>query len=68
MKETPKAVELSKVKLGDYIRLAPGENAPVWIRGDYDRAEKKYMLESWGDIGRTTFRKGTTKVYIDFEF
>lgn len=63
-----KAVELKKVKEGEFYRLKPTETAPVWVRGYYVREEKKYESYMYNDTNRESFKKGATVVYIDFEF
>jgi len=61
-------VPLSQVKPGEFVRLSPSETAPVWIRGEYDRSTKRYCLDAWADVGRSTPRKGTALVYVGFTF
>lgn len=45
----------------------PKENQ-VFIRGDYDRTEKKYECGKFSDISSARYLKGSTEVYTDFVF
>lgn len=63
-----KPVPLSTVKRGELVRLSPSETAPVWVRGEYDRSTRRYSLQSWDDISRTTTRKATALVHVGFTF
>lgn len=60
-----KPVQLSSVKRGDFVRLRCDENAPLWIRSDYERSSKKYSLTSYNDCCRELFRKGSSIVYVE---
>lgn len=60
--------KLAKTKKGEYIRLTALPSAPVWVRGDYDRATKKYALSKFDDANHTTLRAGSTTVHIGFTF
>lgn len=64
MKETT----LKAIKQGEFYKLKPTETAPVWVRGYYVREEKKYESYLYDDTNRESFKKGNTKVWIDFEF
>ena len=62
---------LKELKKGDWFTLKPIEypnESQVYIRGDYDRSDKKYSCCKWSDINYERFLKGTTKVYTDFIF
>lgn len=57
--------ELSK---GDYFKLKDSETAPIWIKGDYVRSEKKYSTYKFDDTNHERFVSGEKKVITDFEF
>lgn len=63
-----KKIQLKDVKKGDYFRLTASESAPVWVKSDYDRSEKKYEIYKFDDDCQFAYRKGSTYVYVDFEF
>lgn len=58
--------KLSTLPKGEYIRLT--ENGPVWIKGHYDRASKKFSLSKADDMNAETFRKGTLEVFHGFTY
>lgn len=62
------AVELKKVKEGDFFRLKESETAPVWVRGYYYRPEKVFECYRFEDTNRENFFKGSKIVFIGFEF
>lgn len=35
---------IGKLKKGEYFKLSESDTAPVWVRGEYERSEKKYLL------------------------
>lgn len=61
------AIELRKVPKGEFIKRKP-DAKKVFIRGEYDRAYKKFRCDDWDDISRDIMLKGTTIVYIGFDF
>lgn len=61
-------VTVASVKRGDYVRLKASETAPVWVRGDFDRASRTYTLSKADDMNHTTQRKGTALVFADFTY
>lgn len=60
--------KIKQVKKGEYIKLRNSESAPVWIRGEYCKTEKKYELTCFDDINKTIYRKGDSFVFIGFTF
>ena len=66
--ETKKIKELKK---GEFFTLKaienPSENQ-VYIRGDYERTEKKYECEKFSDFCFTRFFKGDKVVFVGFTF
>lgn len=62
---------LKDLKTGEYFTLKPIENPTekqVFIRGEYDRTEKKYECGRFDDISYTRYLSGKTEVYTDFTF
>lgn len=59
------------LKKGDYFTLKeitdPAERQ-VWIRGEYDRASRKYSIINFADINRERLVKGTAPAYADMTF
>lgn len=62
-----KQVKLSEVKNGDYIKRK-SDSRQVWIKIDYCREAKKYILVNTDDIGHSMLMKGSTLVFLDFEY
>lgn len=60
-------IKLSEVKKGDYIKRKL-DSKQVWIRDEYERSTKKYMVTDTDDIGRSMLLKGSTLVFIGFEY
>lgn len=65
--DTMRAIPLRYVKKGDYFKLKPTDTAPVWIKDDYDKTDKKFWAYKY--VG-TTFKQfsGSVIVYVDFWF
>jgi hypothetical protein len=64
-------MKLKELKQGDWFTLKPIENpkeSQVYIRGEYDRTEKKYDCGKFSDISYSRLLKGDTEVYTDFTF
>ena len=62
---------LKDVKKGEFFTKKPIEEqkeTQVFIRGDYDKSEKKYEISRFSDFCNTAFLKGTAKVYTGFTF
>ena len=65
------AKKLKDLKVGDWFTLKPYDfprESQVYIRGEYDRASKKYGCGKWDDIGASREYKGDKIVYVDFIF
>lgn len=62
---------LKDLKQGEYFTLkpydCPDENK-VYVRGEYERTEKKYSCTKFTDTCAETFKKGATTVYTGFTF
>ena len=62
---------LKDVKKGEFFTKKPIEEpkeTQVFIRGEYDRGERKYEITRFSDFCDTAFLKGTAKVYTGFTF
>ena len=63
--------KLKDLRKGEWFTLKdiqyPSENQ-VYIKGEYDRTEKKYCCHKWGDINSDRLIKGDKEVYTDFIF
>lgn len=63
--------KLKNLKKGEYFTLRPISNpkeSQVYIRGEYDRYEKKYECIQFSDMCSTRYIKGDKEVYTDFIF
>ncbi len=56
-------IELRKLGRGDLFRLAGNEDAPVWVRDEYDRSERKYLCYKWDDVNHWTYMRSVRAVY-----
>lgn len=63
-----KATKVNKVNQGTYFKLQDTETAPVWVRGDYVRSDKKFSCYKFDDVNHERFFFGSSKVYNNFEF
>ncbi len=64
-------MKLKDLKKGEYFTLKPIEEPKenqVYIRGEYDRTEKKYECGKFSDISYTRYIDGDREVYTDFTF
>ena len=62
---------LKDVKKRESLNKKPIEEPKekqVFIRGEYDRGERKYEISRFSDFCNTAYLKGTTKVYTGFTF
>lgn len=62
---------IKELKKGDYFTLKPVENpkeSQVYVRGEYDRSERKYEANKFSDFCSSRLLKPTTQVYTDFIF
>lgn len=65
------AVKLKDLKKGEYFTLKPIEEpteSQVYIKGDYERSDKKYCCEKFSDMNSWRMLKGDKEVYTDFYF
>lgn len=56
-------IELRKLGRGDLFRLAGNDDAPVWVRDEYDRSERKYLCYKWDDVNHWTYMRSVRSVY-----
>ena len=63
-------VKIEEVTKGNFFkRLRKGEpSSKVYVKGGFDRFEKKYIGEDWDDISREIYLKKGTLVAVGFEF
>ena len=61
-----KQTTIRAVKPNDFFQLSP--DGPVWIRGDFDRAVKKFWCSKVEDINAGRFMKGDKIVYDGFTY
>lgn len=64
-------MKLKDLKIGEYFTLKPIEEpkeSQVYIRGKYDRSEKKYSCIKFSDISFEKMINGDKEVYTDFIF
>lgn len=69
--KTENTLTVRDLKPGTWFTLKPidcPKEGQVWVRGEYDRTEKKYCCQNWADICRERSLKGSTPVYTDFIF
>ena len=58
-----KKIELKKIKFGGLFRLSCSEDAPVWIRDEYDRSERKYLCYKYDDVNHWAYMRSARCVY-----
>ena len=62
---------IKELKKGEFFTLKPiaePKEHQVYIKGEYDRAEKKYACDKFSDISACRYLKADTKVYTEFTF
>lgn len=52
---------------GEYVKRTP-DAAKVYVRGDYDRATKRYSLRDASDINREVWVKRGTELFHGFTY
>ena len=63
--------KIKDMKRGEYFTLRPvaePKESQVFIRGEYDRTEKRYECIQFSDMCSTRYIKGDKEVYTDFIF
>lgn len=64
-------MKLKDLKKGTYFTLKAIDNPTekqVYIKGEYDRSEKKYCCGRFDDISYSKYISGDKAVYTDFTF
>ena len=73
-------LKIKELPKGEYFTLKPVPEDPandnlrvpkesqVYIRGEYDRSERKYWCQKWADISDGRYIKGDKEVFTDFYF
>ena len=62
---------VKELKPGQWFTLKPIEEPKqnqVYIRGEYDRTDKKYCCGRFDDISYSRMLNGNKEVYINFTF
>lgn len=61
---------VSKFPVGEYLIKANSKSLRpvVYVRGDYDRSQRKYELTRFDDISRSIYVSGNTLFSNDFIF
>ena len=63
---------IKDLKKGEFFTLKDyGEYPPesrVYVRGDYERSEKKYSCYKFTDVNAESFFKGNRLVFVGFTF
>ena len=62
-----KTIQLKDLPRGEFFKRKP-TSGKVYTRGVYDRTVRKYCCDDWDDISRCIELRGTTIVFVDFEF
>lgn len=63
--------KIKDLKPGDFFTLREipyPKDTQVFIRGEYDRSERKYWAQKWDDISDGKFLPGDREVFTDFIF
>lgn len=64
-------MKMKELKKGEYFTkkaIAEPTERQVWIRGDYDRTEKKYEAYRFDDVNTWCYISGNKEVYTEFTF
>lgn len=61
-------MKLKDLKRGDFFRLKDSDTAPVRVKGEYVRSEKKYSTYKFDDINHERLLSPDKEVITDFEF
>lgn len=70
-----KATKIKDLKNGEFFCMKEYDDSVnevperlVWIRGEYDRASKKYSCVRWNNANAESFFKGDKVVYTEIYF
>lgn len=64
-------MKIKDLKKGEFFTIKPLEyptEKQVYIRGEYDRTDKKYCCGKFSDISVSRMFDGNKEVYTDFTF
>lgn len=64
-------MKIKDLKKGAFFTKKPipcPSAAQVYVKGDYDRSQKKYECPKFDDISDAIYLKGDAEVYTDFVF
>lgn len=61
-------MKLKELKKGDFFKLKDSETAPVWVKGEYVRSEKRYSTHKFDDTNHERLVPGKVDVITGFEF
>ena len=56
-------VKIRDLKEGQLFKLKDSDSSPTWIRGEYDRSQKKYSTYKWDHVNHERFLKGDAQVF-----
>lgn len=64
-------MKIKDLPKGTYFTLTATpfpKESQVYIRGEYDRSERKYECTKFSDIGSSRLFRGDKEVYVNFIF
>lgn len=64
-------MKVKDLRKGDFFTkkaIAEPKDSQVWIRGEYDRSEKRYECQRFDDACAFCYLPGDREVYTDFTF
>lgn len=62
---------IKELKKGEYFtikQIDEPKESQVYVRGEYDRSEKKYCCYKFSDISAERLFKGDKEIFVDFTF
>lgn len=62
-----KTIQLKELPRGALFKRNPSAH-DIYERGTYDRSLKRFECTKWFNICQWMYLRGTTIVYVDFEF
>lgn len=67
MEEMVEMSTIKNIKAGEFFKLK-ADGKRVYIRGEYDRSEKKYCCTAFDDINVCRMFAGNKTVFVGFTF
>ena len=64
-------MKIKEMKKGEFFTVKAINNPTekqVWVRGEYDKSERKYECYKWDDVCSTRLFKGDKEVFTGFTF